>query len=121
MHVHLPGRRAQEEPARAWRSACHGHHADAPEGAHRRGAWRARSALRGNVLRIGGVKERCLIAHREGLTRVVLPARNAPDLEEVPKDILDALDIQLVNHVDEVLALVCEPAPVVPLEASLPA
>jgi ATP-dependent Lon protease len=77
--------------------------------------------LRGNVLRIGGVKERCLIAHREGLTRVVLPARNAPDLEEVPKDILDALDIQLVNHVDEVLALVCEPAPVVPLEASLPA
>jgi ATP-dependent Lon protease len=77
--------------------------------------------LRGNVLRITGVKERCLIAHREGLKRVVLPARNAPDLEEVPEDILSALDVQLVNHVDEVLALVCEPTPQVALEAALPA
>ena len=75
--------------------------------------------LRGNVLRISGIKERCLIAHREGLTRVVLPARNAPDLEEVPQHILDALDVRLVSRVDEILDLVCEPGPTLSADGSL--
>jgi ATP-dependent Lon protease len=50
---------------------------------------------------------------------VVLPARNAPDLEEVPQHILDALDVRLVSRVDEILDLVCEPGPTLSADGSL--
>ena len=64
--------------------------------------------LRGNVLRVTGIKEKCLAAHRAGIKHVVLPKRNAPDLEEVPDEILEGLDIHLVGKIDEVLPLVLE-------------
>jgi len=51
--------------------------------------------LRGRVLPIGGVRQKVLAAHRAGLTTVVLPARNGPDLEDVPE-----LDILLLNRPD---------------------
>ena len=62
--------------------------------------------LRGNVLKVTGIKEKCLAAHRAGITRILLPKRNEPDLEEVPEEVRESLEICLVSHVDEVLSLV---------------
>ena len=62
--------------------------------------------LRGNILQVTGIKEKCLAAHRAGIRRIVLPKRNEPDLEEVPKEVLEDLEICLVSRVDEVLSLV---------------
>lgn len=61
--------------------------------------------LRGRVLPIGGVKEKVLAAHRAGIRRVILPAENRHDLEEVPVQVRRSLDIRLVRHMDEVLRL----------------
>ena len=49
--------------------------------------------LRGRVLPIGGVRQKVLAAHRSGLTEVVLPARNGPDLEDVPEEVREADDV----------------------------
>jgi ATP-dependent Lon protease len=65
--------------------------------------------LRGSVMPVGGIKEKLLAAHRAGITEVLVPARNEPDLEEVPKDIRDAMRIHLISRVDQVLALVLDP------------
>jgi ATP-dependent Lon protease len=69
--------------------------------------------LRGAVLRVDGIKEKCLAAHRAGLKHLLFPARNEPDLDEVPAQIKKDLMIHLVSRVDEVLPLVLElpPAP----------
>jgi ATP-dependent Lon protease len=75
--------------------------------------------LRGQVLPVGGIKEKLLAAHRAGMKRVLVPQRNEADLVEVPKDVLAELDIQLVKKVDEVLPLVLEPRqdpPAAPVE-----
>ena len=64
--------------------------------------------LRGNVLKVGGIKEKCLAAHRAGVARILLPKRNAPDLEDVPEEVRDDLEICLVSSIDEVLGLVAE-------------
>ena len=70
--------------------------------------------LRGHVLPIGGLKEKLLAAHRAGIKRVVIPADNKKDLVEMPKKILDDIQINTVKSVDEVLkiALVKELKPV---------
>jgi ATP-dependent Lon protease len=73
--------------------------------------------LRGNVLRVGGVKDKCLAAHRAGVKHVILPKANEPDLDEVPKEIRDALHMHLVSRVDEALALALEPR-AAPLESA---
>ncbi len=69
--------------------------------------------LRGKVLPIGGVKEKLLAAHRIGVTTIILPRENEKDLAEVPKNVLDVLKVELVEHIDEVLkiALVTPPVP----------
>ncbi len=61
--------------------------------------------LRGRVLPVGGIKEKLLAAHRAGVRTVVLPARNEPDLEELPADVRQSLRIVLVEEVGEVLAI----------------
>jgi ATP-dependent Lon protease len=61
--------------------------------------------LRGKVLAIGGVKEKVLAAHRAGLKNIVLPKDNEKDLADIPKNVLDALDIYLVENMDEVLKI----------------
>ncbi len=70
--------------------------------------------LQGKVLPIGGVKQKLLAAHRAGLTDVVIPAPNEADLEDLPADVLAALRVHLVDHVDEVLAVALAPAPARP-------
>ena len=69
--------------------------------------------LRGAVLRVTGIKEKCLAAHRAGLKHLILPSRNEPDVEELPEQIKRELEIHFVSRLDEVLPLVLDlpPAP----------
>lgn len=69
--------------------------------------------LRGEVLPIGGLKEKLLAAHRGGIKTVVIPHENARDLTDIPKNITSSLDIRTVRWIDEVLqvALTTVPSP----------
>src|SRR5579862_6877213 len=67
--------------------------------------------LRGRVMPIGGVKEKLLAAHRSGITTVIVPKENRKDLREVPRRVLKATRVVLVDHMDEVLReALCLPA-----------
>ena len=59
--------------------------------------------LRGLVLPIGGLKEKLLAAHRGGIKKVLIPRENEKDLAEVPKAILENIDVKPVKNVDDVL------------------
>ena len=61
--------------------------------------------LRGKVLPIGGVKEKLLAAHRAGLKTIIVPKDNEKDLADIPKNVLDTLDIYMVETMDEVLKI----------------
>jgi ATP-dependent Lon protease len=61
--------------------------------------------LRGKVLPIGGVKEKVLAAHRAGVKNIVLPKDNEKDLADIPKNVLDTLNIYMVQAMDEVLKI----------------
>ena len=67
-------------------------------------------SLTGRVLPIGGVKQKLLAAHRAGLTEVLLPKRNEPDLEDVPAEVLSELTVHLMADAADVLALALQPA-----------
>ncbi|WP_329146465.1 endopeptidase La [Streptomyces sp. NBC_01456] len=67
-------------------------------------------SLTGRVLPVGGIKQKLLAAHRAGITTVVIPQRNAPDLDDVPAEILDALEVHPVADVRQVLQLALTPA-----------
>ena len=66
--------------------------------------------LQGKVLPIGGVKQKLLAAHRAGLTDVIIPKRNEPDLDDLPESVRGELRIHPVADVAEVLELALEPA-----------
>ena len=61
--------------------------------------------LRGKVLPIGGVKDKVLAAHRAGLKTIIVPKDNEKDLAEIPKAVLDTLDMYMVDTMDEVLRI----------------
>ena len=67
--------------------------------------------LRGEVLPIGGLKEKLLAAHRGGIETVIIPKDNEKDLVEIPKNIKDKLDIIPVKWIDEVLEIALEKMP----------
>jgi ATP-dependent Lon protease len=73
--------------------------------------------LRGKVLPIGGVKEKVLAAHRAGVKNIVLPKDNEKDLADIPKNVLDTLNVYMVQTMDEVLKI----ALAEPLARRLPA
>jgi ATP-dependent Lon protease len=64
--------------------------------------------LRGQVLPVGGIKEKVLAAHRAGLKTIILPKRNERDLEDVPQEVRRALEFVLVDRVDEVFGVALE-------------
>jgi ATP-dependent Lon protease len=74
-------------------------------------------SLTGRVLPIGGVKQKLLAAHRAGVTTVLIPQRNEPDLDDVPAEVLAKLDVRPVGDVRDVLALALEPARSAPVAA----
>ncbi len=59
--------------------------------------------LRGTVLPIGGLKEKVLAAHRAGIKKVLIPAENEKDVEEIPATVLKTVELELVSHMDQVL------------------
>ena len=67
--------------------------------------------LNGRVLPIGGVKQKLLAAQRAGLSTVFIPARNEPDLDDVPAEVLGLLDVRPMTDVAEIVAQALEPAP----------
>ncbi|RPI52237.1 MAG: endopeptidase La, partial [Acidobacteria bacterium] len=73
--------------------------------------------LRGKVLPIGGVKEKVLAAHRAGIKNIIVPKDNEKDLADIPKNVLDTLNIYLVSTMDEVLKIAVSG----PMPAALPA
>jgi ATP-dependent Lon protease len=68
--------------------------------------------LQGRVLPIGGLKQKVLAAHAAGLTEVIVPERNQPDLDDVPSEVRDQMHFHLVGTVDQVLSLALEPTEV---------
>jgi ATP-dependent Lon protease len=83
--------------------------------------------LRGEVLAIGGLKEKLLAAHRGGIKRVLIPQENAKDLADIPDNIKNRLDIHPVKWIDQVLEQALErlpeplPAAAEPAPVALPA
>jgi ATP-dependent Lon protease len=68
--------------------------------------------LRGKVLPIGGVKEKVLAAHRAGVKTIIVPKDNEKDLADIPKNVLDVLNLYMVQTMDEVLKIaLAEPLP----------
>ncbi len=67
--------------------------------------------LRGRVLPIGGLKEKVLAAHRAGIKRIIAPERNKADLDEVPKEVQDAIEFCWVQKMDQVLEYALESMP----------
>ncbi len=67
-------------------------------------------SLTGRVLPIGGVKQKLLAAHRAGLTTVIVPKRNEPDLDDLPAEVREQLTIHTVADVADVLAIALEPS-----------
>ena len=61
--------------------------------------------LKGKVLSVGGIKEKLLAAHREGIKEVILPADNKPDLKDMPKNVKDDIIIHFVERMDQVLRI----------------
>ncbi len=66
--------------------------------------------LRGKVLPIGGVKEKVLAAHRAGMKTIILPKDNEKDLADIPKSVMDVLEIHMVREMGEVLKIALDRA-----------
>ena len=75
-------------------------------------------SLTGRVLPIGGVKQKLLAAHRAGITTVLIPQRNEPDLDDVPAEVLQKLEVHTMADVRDVLALALEPVQAAEAEAA---
>jgi ATP-dependent Lon protease len=67
--------------------------------------------LSGLVFPVGGVKEKVLAAHRAGIRRIILPAQNEPDIDEIPEDLRKELEVVPVKHISEVLGAALEKMP----------
>jgi len=67
--------------------------------------------LQGQVLPVGGVRQKLLAAQRVGLRVVILPARNAAELREIPEEVRTALEVRFVRTIEEALAVALQPEP----------
>src|SRR5690606_16838687 len=77
--------------------------------------------LRGQVLPVGGIKEKVLAAHRAGIKRVILPERNRKDVVDVPEQARNELEFIYAAHLDEVLSAALDRSPFVPTADIAPA
>jgi ATP-dependent Lon protease len=68
-----------------------------------RAAFSGEITLRGEILPVGGLREKLLAAERVGIRKVVLPAANRPELREIPKSVLEKVNLVWVKTVDEVI------------------
>src|SRR6187397_1674180 len=104
VHVHIPeGAIPKDGPSAGITLATAMVSALARVATRREIAMTGEITLRGKVLPIGGVKEKLLAAHRAGITTILLPKDNEKDLADIPKNVLDAMNVHLVDSMDEVL------------------
>ena len=78
-------------------------------------------SLRGLVLPVGGIKEKVVAAHRAGIKRVMLPARNRKDFEDIPEEVRQQLTFVWLERVEEAVSSALEPAPPVKAPVATPA
>ena len=65
-------------------------------------------SLQGLILPVGGIKEKCLAAHRNGMKNVILPKANKKDIKEIPEDVQKKLKIHFADTIDKYLELALE-------------
>jgi len=104
LHVHVPeGATPKDGPSAGLPVICALASAMSGCPARRDVAMTGEITLQGRVLPVGGIKEKVLAAHREGLTEVILPKDNRDDLEKVPEEVLREVNVRLVERVEECL------------------
>jgi ATP-dependent Lon protease len=109
LHIHIPeGAIPKDGPSAGITMATAMASALARAAVRKNVAMTGEITLRGRVLPIGGVKEKLLAAHRFGIDTIILPKDNEKDLVELPEEVRNALCIQLVETIDEVLSLALE-------------
>ena len=112
MHIHVPaGAIPKDGPSAGVTMATAIVSALTGRRVHREIAMTGEITLRGRVLPIGGVKAKLLAAHRAGIKTFILPEKNRKDLVDIPKEVLDSIDIKPVSTIDEVLKLALLPGP----------
>ncbi|MDL2205833.1 endopeptidase La, partial [Eubacteriales bacterium OttesenSCG-928-N13] len=104
LHIHVPeGATPKDGPSAGVALTCAMVSAITSRPARQDIAMTGEITVRGRVLPIGGVKEKLLAAHRMGIHEVLLPKENEKDLEELPKDIREQLNVHMIGRVDQAL------------------
>src|SRR2546425_10126484 len=112
LHIHVPeGAIPKDGPSAGITMAKAIGSAPYPAPGRKNVAMTGEITLRGRVLPIGGVKEKLLAAHRFGIDTIILPKDNEKDLPEVPEEVRNVMNINLVETIDEVIALALEEQP----------
>jgi ATP-dependent Lon protease len=110
MHIHVPaGAIPKDGPSAGVTMATAIVSALAGRKVRRDVAMTGEITLRGRVLPIGGVKEKLLAAHRAGIKTFILPEKNKKDLVDIPKEVLDTVEIRTAKQIDEVLKVALQP------------
>jgi ATP-dependent Lon protease len=110
MHIHVPaGAIPKDGPSAGVTMATAIVSALSGRRVRREVAMTGEITLRGRVLPIGGVKEKLLAAHRAGIKVFILPEKNKRDLIDIPKEVLDTIEIKTVDNVDQVLKIALQP------------
>jgi len=123
LHIHIPEGAIPKDGPSAGITMCTSIvSALSRQPVHRDIAMTGEITLRGRVIPIGGLKEKLLAAHRGRIKKVIVPKENEKDLKEIPRSVLNEIEIVLVEHMDEVLfhALIKSEKEILPQKDDMP-